>query len=67
MEIMSDTISGLLFSGRMADIYGRRKLYLIGHSIYFVSTILTGAVKVSGPSSCPTLPLVKRFFGYRPC
>ena len=41
MGTMSDTISGLLFSGRMADIYGRRKLYLIGHSIYFVSTILT--------------------------
>ena len=36
----------------MADMYGRRRLYLIGLCIYLVCAVLTGAIKVRPLSCC---------------
>ncbi|KAI9638984.1 major facilitator superfamily domain-containing protein [Dioszegia hungarica] len=36
---------GLIFSGRLADTLGRRKLYLAGLTIYAVFAVVTGVVK----------------------
>ena len=40
------TGSGLLFSGRLADMYGRKKLYLLGMSIFVVAAAVTGVIRV---------------------
>jgi MFS family permease len=45
------TFSGLLFSGRLADTAGRKKLYMMGLAVYAVFAIITGAVKVRSSAS----------------
>lgn len=39
----------------MADMYGRRRLYLIGLCIYLVCAVLTGAIKVRLSSAAPIM------------
>lgn len=38
--------SGLLFAGRLADILGRKKLFLVGLVLYGLLAIITGVLRV---------------------
>ena len=38
--------SGLMFSGRIADMYPRKILYLVGLSVFVLFSILSAVVKV---------------------
>lgn len=38
---------GLLFSGRIADVYGRKLCYLIGMGIFVLFNIISGVMRVS--------------------
>jgi MFS family permease len=39
--------SGMLISGRMADLFGRKLLYMLGLSIFVVFSIISGVLRVS--------------------
>jgi MFS family permease len=38
---------GLLFSGRIADVYGRKMCFLIGMGVFVVFSIISGVMRVS--------------------
>jgi MFS family permease len=38
---------GLLFSGRIADVYGRKLCFLIGMGVFVVFSIISGVMRVS--------------------
>lgn len=38
---------GLLFSGRIADVYGRKLCFLLGSAIFVIFNVVSGAVQVS--------------------
>ncbi|WWD01697.1 hypothetical protein V866_008643 [Kwoniella sp. B9012] len=42
--IEPDWISGLLVSGRLADLYGRRKVYLLGMLVSTIANIVSGVI-----------------------
>lgn len=37
----------MLISGRMADLFGRKLLYMLGLSIFVVFSIISGVLRVS--------------------
>lgn len=43
---MSDMYSGLLFAGRLADIYGRKLLFITGLVIALIFSILSALIRV---------------------
>lgn len=43
-------LSGLLFAGRMSDLFGRKMLYLGGLATFSLFSILSAVVKVSQPT-----------------
>lgn len=48
-----DFYSGLLFAGRMSDLFGRKMLYLGGLATFCVFSILSAVVKASPqPTRC---------------
>jgi MFS family permease len=47
----------MLFMGRIADLYGRKLLYLLGLSIFVVFTIVSGAVRVGRADCCALMQL----------
>lgn len=38
---------GLLVSGRLADLYGRKWLYLLGMAAFLILNVISGVVRVS--------------------
>lgn len=57
------TCSGMLFTGRLADILGRKKLYLSGMALFVVSSVVTGVLRASR-MSC-TYPSISVWQNYR--
>lgn len=47
MSRAKSSSSGMLISGRMADLFGRKLLYMLGLSIFVVFSIISGVLRVS--------------------